>query len=223
MQASAQQQQEVHASNVTAAEAELTALVAAAAQHQDRQAEVAARVQQLRQEQQDQQALVEAAESRLQALRQRHYQAAAAAHKAGAAAAAAEARLAELDRLPAAASPSSAGGGRQSADEAVAALAAASAAGQLPGAFHGRLHSVARLASQPSGVAVGTAVNAALMETCSLVSLPILCSWAAVPAATPALPTQQAPPNTRVARVPPAFRRRAPHWLCPTAPRPTPS
>ena len=58
------------------------------------------------------------------------------------------------------------GQGKQSIDEAVAALAAASAAGQLPGLLHGRLHSVARLAHP----AAGRAANAALMELCNLVS-----------------------------------------------------
>ena len=65
-----------------------------------------------------------------------------------------------------------------------AALAAAAAAGTLLGGFHGRLHSVARLAAQQAQH--GTAVNAALMEVCSLVSLLIelqstrrLCLYAA--------------------------------------------
>ena len=54
--------------------------------------------------------------------------------------------------------------GRTSVDMAVAALASASAAWRLPAAFHGRLHSVARLSHE----AAGQAVNAVLMETLNL-------------------------------------------------------
>lgn len=170
--AAAQQRQQQGAAAVAAAEAELAAIAAAQQAAAERQTGAVETVQQLRQGQPERQRQLRQAEARLAAARQQQYQAAAAADEARAALAAAEAQMREHERPAGAPSSHTAADGRQTADQAVAALALESAAGKLPASFHGRLHSVARLApqqAQQGQQAACTAVNAALLEVCSLV------------------------------------------------------
>lgn len=173
--AAAQQRQQQATGAAAAAETELAAIAAAQQQAAERQQAALAAAQQLRAVQPERQRLLQEAEGRLAAARQQQFQAAAAADEAQAALAAAESQLREVEQPAGGAAHQSAAAGRQTADQVVAVLAAAAASGKLPGGFHGRLHGVARLAPGQQGQhaqqAVGTAVNAALMEVCNLVRL----------------------------------------------------
>ncbi len=177
--AASRQWHEQHAARTSALEAELAAVLAAAAAQQGRQQEAARQVQQLCKQLQESAPLAVEAQARLQAAQQGHVAMLAAAQEAQAALAAAESELKDLESQLAGPqraehghrdTAGSAAPRRQTPDQAVAALAAFSS----PGMFHGRLHSVLRLAPQgpsqgqsggPGSIAI--AVNAALLELCN--------------------------------------------------------
>ena len=144
---------------LAAAEAETSALAGAARQQQGRERDAAAAVERLRAEQRTRHPQLQRAEAALLASRHSQCQAQAAAHEAQSALAAARDRLADATQRSAAGTDVTTTGGRQSPDAAVRALVAS-----WPGVFHGRLHSVARLAQPQAGVAV----NAVLAETAGL-------------------------------------------------------
>eukprot|EP00887_Chlorella_sp_A99_P004313 scaffold15.g4313.t1 len=143
-------------------------LAAAIEKNQAKQRQVEEQIAALMQQAAAQQREVAQADAAAIERLQRLCRAEAAVQEARAALSAMETQLAHR----ASADSSAAGGGpgprgSQSVDEAVAVLAEASAAGRLPGALHGRLHSVAQLAHP----AAGTAVNAVLCELVNMVGV----------------------------------------------------
>ncbi|KAI3436873.1 hypothetical protein D9Q98_006283 [Chlorella vulgaris] len=178
-QAALQLQREGAETRVAAAEHAARALSAAMAQQHLQQQQAEQAVEQLQHQAQARQSLLDEAGERARAARQQQYQHQAHAQQVAAALGTAQAQLTQLERQAShPLHPPSDQSGRQTADQAVAALAAAAGTGS----FHGRLHSVMRLVPSQAAVA-GRAVNLVLAESVGLASCLVVADRAAALAA----------------------------------------